>query len=62
MRSRIVLAAADGGANTALADQLDLSITMRRWRSRFLVDRCEGLLHEPRPGWPRAVGDDQSRR
>jgi transposase len=60
MRSRIVLAAADGRTNTDLAEQLGLSITtVRRWRNRFVVDRCDGLLDEPRPGRPRVVGDEQ---
>src|SRR4051812_49819089 len=60
MRSRIVLAAADGGTNTELAQRLGLSITtVRRWRNRFVVDRCDGLLDEPRPGRPRVVGDER---
>jgi transposase len=60
MRSRIVLAAADGGTNTELAQRLGLSITtVRRWRNRFVVERCEGLLDEPRPGRPRVVGDER---
>jgi transposase len=63
MRSRIVLAAADGGTNTDLAEQLGLSITtVRRWRNRFVVDRCDGLLDEPRPGRPRVVGDEQIKK
>jgi transposase len=60
MRSRIVLAAADGGTNTELAQRLGLSITtVRRWRNRFVVDRLDGLLDEPRPGRPRVVGDER---
>ncbi|GLD42936.1 MULTISPECIES: IS630 family transposase [Mycobacterium] len=60
MRSRIVLAAADGGSNTELAERLGLSITtVRRWRNRFVVDRLDGLLDEPRPGRPRVVGDER---
>ncbi|WP_163767038.1 IS630 family transposase [Mycolicibacterium parafortuitum] len=60
MRSRIVLAAADGGSNTEIAERLELSITtVRRWRNRFVVDRCDGLLDEPRPGRPRVVGDEK---
>src|SRR3954471_3716626 len=60
MRSRIVLAAADGGTNTELAERLGLSIsTVRRWRNRFVVYRCDGLLDEPRPGRPRVVGDER---
>ena len=58
MRSRIVLAAADGGSNTELARRLGVAImTVRRWRNRFAELRCDGLLDEPRPGRPRVVGD-----
>ena len=60
MRSRIVLAAAEGESNTVLAARLGLSITtVRRWRNRFVVDRLDGLIDEPRPGRPRVVGDEQ---
>ena len=60
MRSRIVLAAADGLGNTPIADKLDIHITSaRKWRWRFVADRLEGLLDEPRPCRPRTVSDDQ---
>jgi len=60
MRSRIVLAAADGLGNTAIADKLDMHVSSaRKWRSRFVADRLEGLVDEPRPGRPRTVSDDQ---
>ncbi len=60
VRSRIVLAAADGLSNTAIADKLDVHISSaRKWRTRFVADRLEGLLDEPRPGRPRTVLDDQ---
>jgi transposase len=56
MRSRIVVAAADGGSNTELAERLELTITtVRRWPNRFAVDRYDGLLDEPRPGLPRGA-------
>jgi transposase len=60
MRSRIVLAAADGLSNTAIADKLDIHVSSaRKWRTRFVTDRLDGLLDEPRPGRPRVVGDDR---
>jgi transposase len=59
-RSRIVLAAAEGLGNTAIAAKLDLDVsTARKWRTRFLRDRLDGLLDEPRPGRPRTVADEQ---
>ena len=60
MRSRIVLAAAEGGSNTELSQRLGLAIsTVRRWRNRFAALRLDGLLDEPRPGRPRVVDDSQ---
>lgn len=59
-RSRIVLAAAEGLGNTAVAAKVGVEVgTARKWRVRFLADRLEGLLDEPRPGRPRTVTDDQ---
>jgi transposase len=59
-RSRIVLAAADGGSNTELSQRLRLAIgTVRRWRNRFAELGLDGLVDEPRPGRPRVVGDDR---
>jgi transposase len=60
LRSRIVLAAADGQTNSEMAVRMGISrSTVKRWRSRFVEDRCDGLLDEPRPGRPRVVGDGQ---
>ena len=60
LRSRIVLAAADGESNSDMARRFGVSrTTVKRWRSRFVEGRCDGLLDEPRPGRPRAVGDAQ---
>jgi transposase len=60
IRSRIVLAAADGLNNTAIADKLDIHVSSaRKWRSRFVAERLDGLLDEPRPGRPRTVEDEQ---
>jgi transposase len=60
LRSRIVLAAADGESNSDMAARMGISrSTVKRWRNRFVEDRCEGLLDEPRPGRPPVVGDEQ---
>jgi transposase len=63
LRSRIVLAAADGAANYEIAEQLGISRpTVTKWRNRFAQRRLEGLLDEPRPGRPRTVTDEQVER
>jgi transposase len=60
LRARIVLAAADGLGNTAAAAKLGIALsTTRKWRSRFLAERLDGLTDEPRPGRPRTVLDEQ---
>jgi transposase len=57
-RSRIVLAAADGGSNVEVAARLGLYRgTIAKWRRRFVEHRLEGLLDEPRPGRPRTISD-----
>src|ERR1700759_3685274 len=33
--------------------------TVGKWRRRFLKARCDGLLHEARPGLPRTINADQ---
>jgi transposase len=59
LRCRIVLAVAEGGTNTAIADQLGIDrVTVAKWRHRFAVDRLEGLGDAPRPGAARQIGDD----
>lgn len=59
-RSKIVLAATEGGSNTEVAARLGVSRpTVRTWRSRFAERRLDGLVDEPRPGRPRTVTDEQ---
>ena len=59
-RSRIVLECAKGETNTAVAEQIGVSVpTVRRWRGRFAEQRLDGLLDEPRPGQPRKITDQK---
>jgi transposase len=59
LRSRIVLACAEGKTNTAIAVELDCNqVTVAKWRHRFAVERLEGLGDAPRPGAARQIGDD----
>lgn len=59
MRSRIVLACAEGLTNKKVARRLRTSAnTVGKWRGRFVEARLDGLLDEPRPGAPRKITDD----
>jgi transposase len=63
LRARIVLACAEGATNTEVAAQLKVARpTVGKWRSRFVVDRLDGLVDEPRPGAPRKITDEQVER
>jgi len=60
LRSKIVLACADGGDNTAVAERLRCSrMTVGKWRARFLEHRLDGLLDEQRTGRPPTISVDQ---
>jgi transposase len=58
LRSRIVLACADGMDNkTVAAKQRVTQQTVSKWRARFVIHRVDGLLDAPRPGAPRTIDD-----
>jgi transposase len=57
-RARLILGCAVGKSNTCVAHDLRLKQqTVGKWRKRFLAQRLDGLLDEPRPGAPRTVSD-----
>jgi transposase len=59
-RAEIVLLAADGLNNCAIAAKVGVTRqTVRTWRERFAKHRLDGLCDEPRCGAPRKIGDDQ---
>jgi transposase len=58
LRARIILACADGSSNSEVARALHITKqTVGKWRSRFIAQRLDGLLDEPRPGAPRKLDD-----
>src|SRR5262245_49322561 len=59
MRAQIVLLAASGYGNSAIARSVGATRkTVQSWRGRFARHRLGGLSDEPRCGAPRKIGDD----
>jgi len=59
-RAQIVLACADGKANTDIAAQMSITpATVSKWRNRFARQGLVGLYDEPRSGAARSISDDQ---
>ncbi|QZS52994.1 IS630 family transposase [Rhodococcus opacus] len=53
LRAVIVLLAADGESNAAIADELGICVdTARKWRARFCAKGIKGLVDAPRSGRP----------
>jgi transposase len=56
LRSRIVLACAEGHPNTEVARRCGVSSpTVGKWRRRFCELRLDGLCDDPRPGRPATI-------
>jgi len=59
LRSRIVLACAEGETDRAVAARLGVTHqTVAKWRVRFAESRLEGLEDEWRSGAPRTISDE----
>ncbi len=53
--AKIVLLAAEGQENTAIAERLDVPVQLvSTWRKRFFEQGLDGLKDRPRSGRPRA--------
>ncbi|WP_225859735.1 helix-turn-helix domain-containing protein, partial [Streptomyces albicerus] len=62
LRARIVLACAGAEVPPIVAVARELRVaadTVRKWRRRFLAERLDGLVDEPRPGRPPTISVDQ---
>ena len=60
LRARIVLSCAEGLDNKVVAVRLRTTAhTVGKWRKRFIHDRLDGLLDEPRPGIARTITDEK---
>ena len=60
LRSRIVLACAEGADNKQVAGQLRCNpVTVGKWRARFVEHRLDGLTDEQRTGRPATIRVDQ---
>jgi putative transposase len=59
-RARIILLAANGETNTAIAKKVGFSKpTVGTWRRRYIDDGLEGLHDELKPGRPRSISDER---
>lgn len=60
LRSKIVLACAQGADNKAVAAQLQCNqVTVGKWRARFVEHRLDGLTDEQRTGRKPSISIDQ---
>lgn len=55
-----MLAAGDGLTNKAVTELVGCSApTVRKWRTRFIESRLDGLVDDPRPGRPATISTEQ---
>src|ERR1700737_2292808 len=62
LRARIILACAEKAqpSNQEVAERLHVNqATVGKWRHRFVAERLDGLLDDPRSGAPRTITDDK---
>ncbi|WP_193079085.1 IS630 family transposase [Brevibacterium aurantiacum] len=60
LRSRIILGCGQERSNKEVATSLGCTpATVAKWRNRFIADRLDGLVDEPRPGRPATITAEQ---
>jgi transposase len=58
LRARIILQCRHGRSNRQVAHSLGMpEQTVCKWRQRFVAERLQGLLDQPRSGAPRSISD-----
>lgn len=63
LRARIVLGAADGEENAAMAERFGVALnTVIKWRKRFFEEGMEGLEDRKRSGRPRSFSPSGAHR
>ena len=59
LRARIVLSCREGHSNREVARRVGVTAqTVGKWRARFVANRINGLLDQPRSGAPRSISDE----
>jgi transposase len=59
LRARIVLSCREGRSNREVARRVGVTAqTVGKWRARFVANRINGLLDQPRCGAPRSISDE----
>ena len=60
LRSKIVLSCAKGMDSKEVVAQLNCAdATVGKWHRRFVSERLDGLVDEPRPGLPPSISVEQ---
>lgn len=63
LRARIILRCDQGWSNDDVADELGVhSVTVGKWRRRFIAHGLDGLVDAPRSGTPRTIKDEDIER
>jgi transposase len=61
-RARIVLMAASGASDVAIASKLGVTVaTVGKWRGRYIKERLDGIKDRPRSGKPPKYDPDKTR-